>query len=104
MFRERWHFYPKTYADWDRMLAVAGEFEKLAAVKGWAAGTYWSLTVGETPTEIIGDWDYADLAAYQREYEEYERTPEMVQIFAKLDEVEGTRPVHKELLEMVTPG
>jgi hypothetical protein len=101
MYRERWHFHPKTYADWDKVLAVASEFEKLAATKGWAPGTFWSHTVGETPTEIIGEWDYPDMAAYQREYEEYE-CPEMAEIFAKLDEVEGTRPVYKELLQEQT--
>ena len=101
MYRKRWHFYPKTFADWDKMLAVAGEYEKLAAVKGWAPGTFWSRTVGEVPTEIIGEWDYPDLATYQREYEEYE-CPEMDEIFSKLDQVEETRPVQKELLEVQT--
>ena len=103
MYRNRWHFYPKTFADWDKVVAIAREYEKLAAAKGWAKGTFWSQTVGETPAEIIGEWDYPDLAAYQREYEEYE-CPEMTKIFDTLDEIEGTRPVYTELLEMVTAG
>ena len=103
MYRNRYHFYPKTFADWDKMLAVAGEYEKLAAAKGWAKGTFWSQTVGETPTEIIGEWDYPDLAAFQRESAEYE-CPEMKKIFDGLDELEGTRPIYQELLEMLPLG
>jgi hypothetical protein len=101
MYRERWHFYPKTFAGWDEVLAVTAQYEKLAAAKGWAPGTFWSSTVGEVPTEIIGEWDYPDLATYQRESEEYE-CPEMAEIFSKLDQVEKARPVHKELLEALT--
>ena len=96
-YRERWHFCPKTFADWDKVLAVAAEFEKLAAAKRWAPGTYWTVTVGDAPTEIIGEWDYPDLAACQREYEEYE-CPEMAEIFNKLDQIEKARPLRTELL------
>jgi hypothetical protein len=103
MYRNRWHFYPKTFVDWDKVKAIAGEYEKIAAAKGWAQGTFWSQTVGETPTEIIGEWDYPDLATFQREFEEYE-CPEMDEIFRRLDEVEGTRPVFTELLEVLTVG
>ena len=101
MYRNRWHFCPKTFADWDKVVAIAREYEKLATAKGWAKGTFWSQTVGETPSEIIGEWDYPDLATYQREYEEYD-CPEMDEIFSKLDQVEETRPVQKELLEVQT--
>ena len=62
MYRNRWHFYPKTFADWDEVVVIAREYEKLAAAKGWAKGTFWSQTVGTTPSEIIGEWDYPDLA------------------------------------------
>ena len=49
MYRNRWHFYPKTFAEWDKVVAVAREYEKIAAAKGWAKGTFWSQTVVETP-------------------------------------------------------
>ena len=55
MYRNRWHFYPKTFAEWDKVVAVAREYEMIAAAKGWAKGTFWSQTVGETPAEIIGE-------------------------------------------------
>lgn len=103
MYRNRWHMHPRTYADWNKMLALAGEYEKLAAAKGWVPGTFWSGAVGEAPTEIMCDWDYPDLATFQREFKEYE-CPEMEEIFRKLDEVEKTRPVYTELLEMLTVG
>jgi len=103
MFRERWHFYPKTFADVDKVLALDAEFEKLAAAKGWAPGTFWSRKAGEMPAEIIGEWDYPDLAAFQKEFAEY-ACPEMERIFGKLDELEKTRPICTELLETVPLG
>jgi len=103
MYRNRWHFYPKTFAEWDKVVAVAREYEMIAAAKGWAKGTFWSQTVGETPTEIIGEWDYPDLAAFQKEFAEY-ACPEMERLFGKLDELEKTRPICQELLETVPLG
>ena len=100
MYRNRWHFYPSTFADWDKMLAVARDYEKLAAAKGWAKGTFWSQMVGETPLEIVGEWDYPDLAAFQKESEEYD-CPEMKEIFDRLDELAVTRPTGTELLELM---
>jgi hypothetical protein len=100
MYRNRWHFYPKTYADWDKVVAIARDYEKLAATKGWAKGTFWCQMVGQTPSEIIGEWDYPDLAAVQQEFAEYE-CPEMEEIFGRLDDLEGTRPHSTELLESV---
>ena len=101
MYRNRWHFYPKTYADWDTLMAIARDYEKLAAAKGWAKGTFWCETVGETPSELVGEWDYPDLAALQKEFAEYD-CPEMDAIFARLDEVEKTRPIRHALLETVS--
>ena len=100
MYRNRWHFCPKTFADWDKVVAIAREYEKLATAKGWAKGTFWSQTVGETPSEIIGEWDYPDLAAFQKESAEYD-CPEMEEIFGGLDELEVTRPLYTELLEVL---
>jgi hypothetical protein len=100
MYRNRWHFYPKTFADWDKVVGIASEYEKIAAAKGWAKGTFWSQMDGETPTEIVGEWDYPDLAAYEKEFAEYE-CPEMKRIFGMLDELEKTRPLRQELLETV---
>jgi hypothetical protein len=103
MYRNRWHFYPRTFADWDKMVAIAGEYEKLAAAKGWAKGTFWAQTVGDTPTEIIGEWDYPDLATFQKEFAEYD-CPEMKAIFGGLDELGVSRPIAQELLETVPLG
>ena len=100
MYRNRWHFYPKTFEGWDRFMAIAREYEKLAAAKGWAKGTFWSQMTGQTPSEIVGEWDYPDMAAVQQEFAEYE-CPEMEKIFGGLDELEVTRPSYTELLEIV---
>ena len=100
MYRNRWRFYPKTFADWDKVVAIAREYEQLAAAKGWAKGTFWSRMAGETPAEIIGEWDYPDMAALQQEDAEYE-CPEMEAIFGRLDELDMTRPIYQELLEVV---
>jgi hypothetical protein len=102
MYRERWHFCAKTQAGREKVLALAADFEQLAAAKGWAKGTFWSNTAGDVQ-EVVGEWDYPDLAAYQQEYEEYD-CPEMAEIFARFDEFEVTRPIYTELLETVTVG
>jgi len=102
MYRERWHFHAKTQADRAKMLAVAADFEKLAAARGWAKGTYWSNTGGDIQ-EVVGEWEYPDLTAYQKEYEEYD-CPEMDEIFRRFDEFEVTRPIYTELLETLTVG
>ncbi len=103
MYRSRWHFYPKTFAGWDKVVAVAREYEKLAAVKGWARGSFWVQTTGEAPSEIIGEWDYPDMAAVQKEWAEYD-CPEMEVIFGGLDELEVARPYCTELLETLPLG
>ena len=76
MSRSRWHFYPKTFADWDKVVAIAREYEKLAAAKGWAKGAFWSQTTWGTPSGIIGESNCPDMAAVQQEWAEYE-CPEM---------------------------
>jgi hypothetical protein len=100
MYRNRWHFYPKTFTDWDEVVAIAHEYEELAAAKGWAKGTFWCQTVGNTPAEIVGEWDYPDLAAFQKESAEYD-CPEMEPIFGRLGELGVIQPTRTELLETV---
>lgn len=103
MYRERWHFCPKTQADREKVLALCGDFEKLAAQKGWFAGTFWANISGDIQ-EVVGEWDFPDLAAYEAEYKEYDLTPEMAEIFGRFDEFEVTRPIYKELLETQAIG
>ena len=46
MYRNRWHFYPQTFAGWDEVVAIAREYEAIAAAKGWAKGAFWTQMVG----------------------------------------------------------
>jgi len=103
MYRNRYHTYPKTYADFGKSLELAAEYKKLAAAKGWAQGTHWIPMTGEG-YEIIGDFDYPDLATYQREGESQEGDPDWAEFWRKVDVVEMTRPPYSELLETLTIG
>jgi hypothetical protein len=65
MYRQRMHFFPNSQGAMMELLALGEEFNKLAADKGWTQGVFWMPAVGES--EIVAEFDYPDLATYQRE-------------------------------------
>ncbi len=97
MYRQRIHITAKTVDAWNECLRLADEYNKLAAARGWTQGALWAHTVG-SGSEIIAEFDYADLAAFQRENDEVIRDKDAVQLFRKFDEVTDG-PGDSELLE-----
>lgn len=98
MYRQRVHMYLKSLDGWNEAIALCGEYNELAAAKGWAAGTFWMCTVGDG-TELIGDFDFADLASLQRENDAQIADPDAVALWRRFDAVEKARPGFSELLE-----
>lgn len=98
MYRQRVHLFPKTIDAWNEFIALGEEYNKLAAAKGWAQGTYWMRTVGD-PDEVIADFDYADLASFQHENEQGLKDPEAVDVWRRVDGLDRVRPSYSELFE-----
>ena len=95
LYRQRMHFYPKSQAAWMELLQLGDEFNKLAADKGWTQATFWMPMAGET--EVIAEWDYADLATFERETSTY-TDPEMMAVAGKIWGVDSVRAPYTELL------
>jgi hypothetical protein len=100
MYRARVHFFPKTMEAYREVLETGEEWNKLCAEKGWVQATPWTPTVGEF--EIIAEYDYPDLAAFQRQMEEGYAEPRAMAIMQKLMAMESTRPQYAELLNTVS--
>jgi hypothetical protein len=77
-------------------LQTAEEWSKLCAEKGWVEPTYWMSEFGEM--EVIAEYDYPDLATYQRMSEEGYTEPRAMAIWQKLTTMDRTRPHYAELL------
>jgi hypothetical protein len=98
MFRQRIHVYPKTIDGWNEAITLAEELNKLCVTKGWTPGTVWMQTVGDG-SELIGEYDFPDLATFQKENEESMRDPDAVVLWRKFEAIEKERPGYSELLE-----
>lgn len=96
MFRQRMHFFPKSQGAMMEVLSLGEEYNKLAVEKGWTEGTFWFLTVGES--ELIAEWDYPDLATFQREMESMFTEPEMMALAGKIWAADSDRAPYSELL------
>jgi len=98
MFRQRVHIYPKTIDGWNEAVKLADELNKLSVSRSWTSGTIWMQTVGDG-SEFVAEFDFPDLATFQRENEEGLRDKEAVELFRKFEAIERHRPGHSELLE-----
>jgi hypothetical protein len=96
MYRARVHFFPKTMEAYGEAMQAGEEWSKLCAEKGWVEPTYWMTEVGGF--EVIAEYDYPDLATYQRMGEESYAEPRAMAIMQKLMTMESTRPHYAELL------
>jgi hypothetical protein len=96
MFRQRMHFFPKSQGAMMEVLSLGEEFNKRAADHGWIQGTFWTPTVGES--ELIAEFDYPDLATFQRESEEMYADPEMMTLAGKIWGVDSYRSPFSELV------
>lgn len=99
MYRQRVHFFPKSWGATMELLSLGEEFNKLAVAKGWVEGMYWFPTVGEN--EIIVEWDYPDLATFQRETEGMMTEPEMMALAERIGAVDVYRSPFSELVNTV---
>jgi len=86
MYRERAHMFPKGVEGFKELLAAAEEWNKLAAEKGWAQGTLFAPTVGGL--ELVAEFDYPDLATYQRESEEQMMEPRAMALMERFSPFE----------------
>lgn len=98
MYRQRVHLFPKTIDAWNEAIALCEQYNTLAAAKGWVPGTFWMYTIGDG-SELIADFDFADLASFQREGEEGLKDPEAVALWRKFDALDTVRTGYSELLE-----
>lgn len=98
MYRQRIHLTLKTIDAWNEALRLGDEYNKLAAARSWMQGTFWMATVGNT-SEIVAEFDYSDLAKFQRENGEVIRDREAVELFRKFDELDAEGIGYSELLE-----
>jgi hypothetical protein len=96
MYRQRMHFFPKSQEAWMELLQLGDEFNKLAAEKGWTQATYWMPTVGET--EIVAEWDFADLATFERENMGMASEPDLMALGGKIWGIDSVRAPYTELL------
>lgn len=99
MYRQRVHFFPKSWDATMELLSLGEEYNKLAARKGLTEGTFWFPTVGEN--EIIVEWDYPDLATFQHENEGMMADPEMVALTQKITSLDTSRVPYSELVNTV---
>ena len=97
MYRQRMHLFPKTQQDFMEMMRLGEEFNKLAADKGWTQGTLWMPTVGGS--EVVAEFDYVDLATFQRESESMFQDPEMMAVSGKIWALGAAREPYSELLQ-----
>lgn len=98
MFRQRVHMFPKTIDAWNEAMALCDEYNRLAGAKGWVKGTFWMYTVGDG-SELVGEFDFPDLASIQRENEESVKDVETIALWRKFDALDTVRNGYSELLE-----
>jgi hypothetical protein len=98
LYRQRMHFFPRSQEAWMELLKLGEEFNKLLADRGWTQGTFWMPLAGET--EVIAEFDYPDLAAYERETTMFTE-PDLMALGAKIWAIDSVRPVYSELLNPV---
>lgn len=99
LYRQRMHFFPKSQEAWMELLRLGDEFNKLLADKGWTQGTFWMPTAGET--EVIAEFDYPDLAAFERESIHMFTEPDLMALGGKIWAIDSVRPTYSELLSPV---
>ncbi|HET7236880.1 MAG TPA: hypothetical protein VFK59_10670 [Actinomycetota bacterium] len=96
LYRQRMHFFPKSQEAWMELVKLGDEYNKLAADKGWTQGTFWMPVAGET--EVVAEWDYADMATYERETLGMFNEPDLMALGSKIWAIESVRAPYSELL------
>jgi hypothetical protein len=96
MYRSRVHFFPKTFEAFAALVQIGEEWRKVAADRGWVEPRYWISTVGGM--EVIAEYDFPDLATYQRQLEEQFADADSMAFMQRIMALEYNRPSYDELL------
>lgn len=104
MYRERSVFTVLDIDGWNEAVALVDEVNKLCASKGWAQGTLFTRTVGRF-NDLCLEFDYPDLATFERERNEWIAHPGIGEIMRRIDAIETVSqdPGYSELWEEAIP-
>lgn len=80
MYRARYHAFVQDPEEAAQLTTILGQYNKLAADRGWAQGTFWTHVVGEA-NEVIGEFDFPDLVAFEKEFQESLNDEELDELF-----------------------
>jgi hypothetical protein len=97
MYRTRLH-QEVIYGHFREFMEVAGALQGLMRERGWAAGTLWTPTAGQSNL-VIWETEYPDLASFQRESEALYSDKEAMDVVRQLSQHVVQGSVHSELLE-----
>ena len=101
-FRQRMLLTVSDLEAWNETVALVEEINKLCASKGWSQGTLFTRTVGRF-NELCLEFDFPDLATFQRENEEWLAEPGIGVLMQRIDAVRTEDPGYSELWEEATP-
>lgn len=102
MYRERLLLTVSDIDAWNECVAVTEEVNKLCASKGWSQGMLLTRTVGRF-NELCFEFDYPDLATYERERQEWLAEPGIGALMRRIDGLRTEDPGYSELWEEATP-
>jgi hypothetical protein len=102
MYRQRMLITVSDFEAWNQTIALVDEINKLSASKGWAQATLFTRTVGRF-NELCLEFDFPDLATFQRETDEWNAEPGIGDIMRRIDAVRTEDPGYSELWEEATP-
>lgn len=104
MYRERQLITVASLDGWNETVALVDEINKLCASKGWVQGTLLTRTIGRF-NELCLEFEYPDLATYERERKEWMTEPGIGNLIRRVDAIPtaGGDPGYSELWEEARP-
>ncbi|MDH4112282.1 MAG: hypothetical protein OEV60_06295 [Actinomycetota bacterium] len=96
MYRNRQYLTVSGVDAWNSLVALTDDINKLCAERGWTQGTLLTRTFG-TFNELCFEFDYPDLATYERELREWMADPETGALMQRLDSIEREGNGYDEL-------
>lgn len=102
LYRQRQLITVSDLEAWNQAVEIVEEINKLCASKGWAQGTLFTRTIGPF-NELCLEFDFPDLATFQRENEEWLAEPGIGELMRRIDGLHTENPGYSELWEEATP-
>lgn len=102
MYRQRNIIIVSDLDSWNECVAIVEDLNKLCAERGWAQGTLWTRTIG-TFNELSLEFEYPDLATFQRETDEFIRDPATRDLNRRIDALRTEGTGYSELWEEAQP-